>query len=494
MLFNSEALGLGWGTQRNGPWSGTALTRLQYLFNGFAAPDTYTSGAIYVPDNLGNIVTAGVNRLAIPGMRLATTVADGAELGPELWVSPVLGTQWVDNLDGSYTLTGDGTYSQISIQGLPGGHYKLYFDYVTSGRIGARINTSTVGVTPIGVDRAGYASFDIIGVLGQTATIGIARLDSGVVVTATVWNISLREVIPTWVNDDGAGTPLFSAVSRDTETGTVIDYAADANYKGMSVWPARTNVFLNSLTPATQNITTTAQVYTVSVEGTGSATLSGTMTGVATAGSPVTATATAGTLTVTIAGTPTHVQVEAGVFASPRIVTGATSVTRAATVASFNSAGRIREQNCAVWLRRYVYAAGQTAWALNSYTDSSNEIGIQFSPTTLLLRKRLAGADTDLPLTFAHAVGFNDVQIAWTDKGMMIRASADRGATWAAWAENASVSAAVIAATFQHCRSGAGQLEAGSTFTASLFLPTKATLAEYQEYVSVANNWQNIGG
>jgi hypothetical protein len=107
---------------------------------------------------------------------------------------------------------------------------------------------------------------------------------------------------------------------------------------------ARTNLLLNSAIPATQNITTTAQSYTISMWGTGTCTLSGTATGVltgtdATARTPLTVTATAGTLTLTFSGTNTNGQAEAGASMSSYIPTAAAAVTRLADVPSMTGAG-----------------------------------------------------------------------------------------------------------------------------------------------------------
>jgi hypothetical protein len=122
------------------------------------------------------------------------------------------------------------------------------------------------------------------------------------------------------------------SISIPTRSGTKKWYQEPfASAFGYSNWPSRTNLFLNSTVPVTQNITTTAQAYTINVLGTGDVTVSGTATGTATEGSPLTVTATAGTLTCTVTGTLSRVQVEAGAFASPWIETAAATVTRAAT-------------------------------------------------------------------------------------------------------------------------------------------------------------------
>lgn len=110
---------------------------------------------------------------------------------------------------------------------------------------------------------------------------------------------------------------------------------------GRSVWAARTNLFLNSDAPVTQDITVTAVAHTLSFEGTGTITLSGAATGSLVGGGAgpagrrsLTFTPTAGALTVTLAGSVQAVQVEAGPNASPYIATAGSPVIRAADSAT----------------------------------------------------------------------------------------------------------------------------------------------------------------
>ncbi len=56
------------------------------FFNGFElGGSVYSGGPVVTEDNSGNLVTSPAGVLPITGMRLATTVATGAVLGPELF-------------------------------------------------------------------------------------------------------------------------------------------------------------------------------------------------------------------------------------------------------------------------------------------------------------------------------------------------------------------------------------------------------------------------
>ncbi|MEI8104091.1 MAG: chitobiase/beta-hexosaminidase C-terminal domain-containing protein, partial [Candidatus Moraniibacteriota bacterium] len=147
------------------------------------------------------------------------------------------------------------------------------------------------------------------------------------------------------------GVQYFTTQNGNTVAGDGVTEAIgaaipDATLYGYVAEGSRTNLVLNSGTLVTQNVTVTAQAYTLSFYGTGSVALSGTYTGnLSGTGAnnrvSLTFTPTAGTLTLTVTGMATSAQLEAGAFASSYIPTVASTVTRASGSLSYPVAGNI---------------------------------------------------------------------------------------------------------------------------------------------------------
>lgn len=115
---------------------------------------------------------------------------------------------------------------------------------------------------------------------------------------------------------------------------------------GWLIETERQNLLLNSETLSTQDITVTAQTYTLSFYGTGSVTLSGvavaTLAGTGASGRvSLSFTPSAGALTLTVSGTVTRAQVEAGDFATSYIKTTASAETRSADIVTIPAGGNV---------------------------------------------------------------------------------------------------------------------------------------------------------
>jgi hypothetical protein len=118
-------------------------------------------------------------------------------------------------------------------------------------------------------------------------------------------------------------------------------YGTGAAGLGLRVEESRTNLYLNSTVPATQTVTVAnATQYTVSFYGTGTLVASNACTFTLTGSAGALSSATCTSATTSLVLTPTaltataYPQVEAGGFATSRILTGASNVTRAADVVS----------------------------------------------------------------------------------------------------------------------------------------------------------------
>lgn len=138
------------------------------------------------------------------------------------------------------------------------------------------------------------------------------------------------------VSRNGAATRIDAVGALVAEPAHTLRHDFDrlsGVYRGWRLEGARTNVLLNSLTPATQTVTIGAGTWTLSVVGSGSATLSGAAAGTATDGAPLTVASAGGSVTVTVAGTLAGFQLESGGYATSIIPTGGAQVTRAVETA-----------------------------------------------------------------------------------------------------------------------------------------------------------------
>ena len=167
-------------------------------------------------------------------------------------------------------------------------------------------------------------------------------------------------------------------------------------------------------------------------------------------------------------------QLEEGAFCTSPIVGADTtaSATRAATVLTYPTAGKIRSNNMAFRKVIVPKATGQSGvWIKASYTDASNYTGLLLDPTTITLRKRIAGTNNDATVSVTHAAGVSleVVCVRASTFGAQLAVRAFTGGTWGAWTVGTAVTAAgakanaIIAAGYQ-----LGALNSISQFTGNI--------------------------
>ena len=206
-------------------------------------------------------------------------------------------------------------------------------------RIGVGVGVVDFGFTGGVADAADGSSLAALMLLNETNGVAIDFTDLSMQIKDTITPANVFSGDPnSKLTYTSPSTKWILGANGIYTSGTTLrtEYNASGTALGLRVEEARTNLFLNSRAPVTQDITTTAQSYTISGLGAAGATLviSGTATGTLTGTAAVdrdklTFTATAGTLAVTVSGTWDFVQVEAGAFATSPIVTAGATVTRA---------------------------------------------------------------------------------------------------------------------------------------------------------------------
>lgn len=296
-----------------------------------------------------------------------TTLANSTQHTQSLFVKPAGTTVLrirsnVSGLTADFTLTGSGTAPSTSteLQGasivaLTNGWYRASWTYTTTTTApGNRFDYWTI--------KTNVAD----GVNGIYVT--GAQIEQSSTVSEYIFTASTVNSIPRFDHDPVTGESL-----------------------GLLIEEARTNLLLNSATLSTQTRTVTAVAHTLSFYGTGTVTL----TGVSTAGPLVgtgannrvslTFTPTAGSLIVTVSGSVTNAQLEVGSFPTSYIPTVASTVTRAADVASitgtnFSSWYNQTEGTVLAEYKRITNASGRIV-TFND-TTANEQISIIASPST----------------------------------------------------------------------------------------------------------------
>ncbi len=233
--------------------------------------------------------------------------------------------------------------------------------------------------------------------------------------------------------------------------------------QGVLVEGTATNIFANPLAPATQSITVTAVQHVLSFYGTGTITISGVSSGalVGTGANnrvEVAFTPTAGSLTLTLSGTVTAPQLEIspmGVATSAALSSGATT-TRAAVVISEPSTdiNYVGTKRISLDWTPTGYATGTDQYIWGTYVDASNYTAMIFTPpTSLIMRKRIAGSNNDATLTITAPTLGTTLHV---DGYIMADNTLKIGATGYTSATNSNTTAAQVGATIQLGANGNG--------------------------------------
>jgi hypothetical protein len=223
-----------------------------------------------------------------------------------------------------------------------------------------------------------------------------------------------RPSIATRINKEGVRETVAANIAR-------IDYS-DVGCPVLLTEPQSTNDYLNMQSMVTQTTTTVADTYTVSFEGTGTIALSGTFTG-SLVGTGVnnlvqlTFTATSGALLSTVSGTVNEAQLEKLTYATSRIRTLGTTVTRLADVVT--GAGDVNTFNSeegVLYLEIAALNQIQTVDSTLSITDEiNNHIIFRYRGTNQVNLKYFVNGFTqgETTYTLSDSTLFNKIAIKW---------------------------------------------------------------------------------
>lgn len=532
---------------------------------------TYTGGPSVVADNNGALVNAGSGKPGVQGARLATTVADGAVLGPDTAAAtPPCDAGWVNNGDGTSTFTGpaSGNANLYNISNTPpvvGKTYKASYQVISN------TFASNLLTIIIGTKTSTQGSLEFSATANNTTAVINAEGLKSLTGSITVGLRSFKEVIPTYYDTalDGV-TPILPSVEQKTRTGNTdfTEFIAGATFKkytrtnplvmpGYLSEPARTNkctcrkanpVDTSGLEASTINVTisvvsdpdilssiyrdqcNTGKVYKAVWTGAAYIEISGAVANVNKHSSSIVAKVSNiigsavqfglgnSTPKTTIVGaeyskylqenvTPYDSvtklvlykpdgtgecyfilpQLEEGPFATSPICKLAdgtdplTAITRAGTVITYPTAGKIRANNTAIRKLIVPRATGQSGvHVYGTYTDANNYTALLMSPTSLTLRKRVAGVDTDATVSITHGAGvpLDIIGVRSTTYGMQLAARAYSGGAWGAWINGTAVTTAaakadaVIASTYQlGALNSANQMTGNISLFDTLLLP-----------------------
>ena len=205
-----------------------------------------------------------------------------------------------------------------------------------------------------------------------------------------------------------------------------ITYLSAGSCPVLSIEHATENLYLNSDTLVTQDITTVADTYTVSFEGTGTITFSGSYSGSLVGGGDgpfnrvsKTFIATAGTLTSTVTGSVNYAQAENLDYASSYIATAGTSVTRVAdAITGAGSQALFSSVNSAGCLYAEIAAHsddGTDRFISISDGSNANAIRLGFSGSNIFADIKVANIAQATLFNAETVTDYNKVAFKWNE-------------------------------------------------------------------------------
>lgn len=344
----------------------------------------------------------------------------------------------------------------------------------------ANQSVTVISGAPYAVTITGTVSVTASGAASGTWTAG-TRTFTAATTTLTLGSTS------------GAGTvhirrtPSISSYVA-TAGAPVYDLPYQWNAAGVSrlrLEEARQNILLNSTTLATQSVTVTAQVYTLSFFGTGTVTLSGASTAgplVGTSDSePVelTFTPTAGTLTLTVSGTVSMANLEAGNKRTSWVPTYGAARTRQADNISIATSQFPLGSEFTVFVdfeADDVAVTNQTVVALVSATLNDYAYLYQNSGTPIIRTRSGGGSTFDTSLTSHPLTAGVRRQITFRIKTGAVAASVD-GSSVAAGQSMTAVAPTGITTLSLGSWFSSSRLESGHIRRLAV-IPTAASNAE----------------
>jgi lysophospholipase L1-like esterase len=231
-------LSLGLGLNKGGSRLPRFITD---IFNILQSSPTYTGGPLTATDYEGNLVTSPAGTPALEGGRLATTVAEGAMLGPELLL-PLNFSSWSDS--GGVASKSADTFTTTSAGGVRIDSSilasKRYLFQVSGTTTDADMTLRSYNSISSYGQKLGGGEFTFSGEI-TVPNSGLYFRNNGAA-TTDISSFSIREVIPTWLDTELDGTPIQPSISTPTRSGTKRWYQEPfASPFGYSNWPARTN-------------------------------------------------------------------------------------------------------------------------------------------------------------------------------------------------------------------------------------------------------------